>query len=283
MSALLARQAGAQLAALASLQPQGAVERSEAYDNIRKNSGSVEQLVAEAKKTRDAEFRRELLTRAAQLALDKGELRWAADLIVEANDKNGEPFIPHQDQFLGQVAQKALGKNDAEVAAYAAARIDDPLKRASAMQRLAIYYYEAQDLPRALEVMGDAVKLIEGSDDGVGKAMSMLSAVNAALRMDALRAVELAQSAVKAINNLPGRRPDDKPGSEGHLKHVEAMIDVANYLIPVFERLAQRDEGGTLNLAGRLRQQELRAAALFGVATGMDATSRKRPAATKSK
>lgn len=276
-------QAGAQLAALVSLQPREAVERGEAYDNIRKNSGSVEQLVGEAKKTRDAAFRRELLTRAAQLALDKGELKSAADLIVEANDKNGEPFIPHQDQFLAQVAQKALGKKDAEMAAYAAARIDDQLKRASATQRLALYFYETQDLPRALEVMGDAVKLIEGADDGARKAVSILSAVNAALRMDALRAAALADSAVKAVNNLPGRRPDDIPGSEGHLTHVEAMIDVAHYLIPVFDRLAQRDEGGTVGLAGRLRQRELKAAALFGVATGTDAAARKKPAAAPSK
>lgn len=276
-------QAGAMVAALASLQSREAAERGEAYDNIRKNNGSVEQLVDEAKKTRNAEFRRELLTRAAQMALDKGELKSAADLIVEANDKAGESFLPHQDQFLAQVAQKALGKKDAEMAAYAAARIDDPLKRAAAAQRLALYYHEAQDLPRALEVMGDAVKLIEGSDEGVGKVVSLLSAVNAALKMDALRAAELADSAVKAVNNLPGRRPDDKPGSEGHLKHVDAMIDVAYYLIPVFERLAQRDEGGTVGLAGRLRQRELKAAALFGVATVADAAARKKPAAAGSK
>jgi hypothetical protein len=47
--------------------------------------------------------------------------------------------------------------------------------------------------------------------------------------------------------------------------------------------LGQQDEGGTLGLAARLRAPGLRAAALFGIALGADATSHKKPAAAPSK
>jgi hypothetical protein len=149
--------------------------------------------------------------------------------------------------------------------------------------RLALYHHQAQDLARAAESLGDAVRLIEGAEDGSRKASLLITAVGVALRIDRLRAAQLAQSAVKAVNNLPDRRPGEKAGGEAHLKHVEMLMNVSYHLLPLFERLSRQDEVGALGLAGKLRQPELRAVAALAVARGVDAESRERPAPARPK
>lgn len=263
-------QAGAQLASLSSLVAKQVIESDETHENIRRNAETLAQLTSEAEKAQDATLKTELLTQAAQMALEEGQLRLAVDLILRAESGDKKVPVTYQDQFLGEVAQKAIGEKDDQASAYAAARITDPLKRASVIQRLALYYFEAQDFSRAQDALGYALKLIGGDEDDARKATAMLAIIPAFLKIDNSRANELARAAIRIINNIPTSDHRDKPGGEAHLKQVEAMMQVAYYLLPAFGRLAQQDEVGAFGLADTLQRHEFKAVAILGASVEMN-------------
>lgn len=264
-------QANVEAAALLSLVPRQDVERGDAYRSVGNNAvDSVESAIDEAEKSQDAALKREFLQRAAQSALEAGKLRQAVDLALRADTGMDEEHVAQRDQFLGEVVQRATQKKDADTLAYAASKIDAPLPRASALQRLSLLQYDAQDAPLARDTLDAALKLVEGADDGVSKASAMLTLVNTSSKVNSQRVAELLPSAIKSINNIPSPKAEDAKGGETRQKHVEAMMQLTYYLPPLFERLVQQDELGSLSLADKLQRQELRAAALIGAFAGLE-------------
>lgn len=268
-------QASAQTASLASLLPKQPAAQENAERSIQSSADQLAQMVAEADATKDEELRRELLGSAARKALDKGQMKLAVDLIMrlQPRGKDDERELTlYRDQFLGDVARQAAAKKDGEALAYAAASIQDPLQRAAVLQRLALSYYDAQDLGRAREVLSEAYKLIESADDDGRKAVALLNLATYFLKIDDARVLPTAQASVKIINGLPGLKPEEKKGSEAHQRHVQRLLQLAYGLIPVFQRLAQKDEAGAFALAGRFQQPELKATATLGAAMGIPVT-----------
>ena len=276
-------QAGAEVAALSTFLPREAVERAEAYNSIRGSAEPFEQTLSVAEKTQDTALKKELLLRAAQMAMDRGRLKQAVDLLLrgEAVAKTADPAQP--DQFLAEVAQKAAEKKDADALSYAEAKIVDPLRRALAVQRLAMLYYDAQDIPRAQDTLDVALKLAQSADDDARKATTMLTFVNTFLKVDDARAPELTQAAIKIINNLPTRKPDEKQSGRARQQQTEMLIQVAYYLPPVFERLVAKDELGAFSAADTIREQGLRAAAILGASMGLDRIEAKSTASSRGK
>lgn len=269
-------QAGAQAAALSTLIAEpaaGDAERASAEDNIRRSADRVEQLIEEAARARDAAYRRELLRRAARQALSEGRLRLAAGLCGRSAEGGDGASAERRDELLGDVARKALEKRDLDAFGHAAALIGDPLLRASAVQRLALHHHAGGDTPRAREALDDALKLAARAPEGAAKVTTLLAAVAASLKVDELRATEIAQSAVKALNGVPA---DGAAGGESRHRQVETALQIAYPLLPVFERLAQRDEAAAGALAGKIHRAELRAAALLGAAVGLDKAAAER-------
>jgi tetratricopeptide (TPR) repeat protein len=260
------------MSALASALPAQTFARDDADNNIRGSADQLAQTITEADAAKDEDLRRELLGRAAREALSEGQLTSAVDLIMRIkprDEKDSEEFISYRDQFLGDVVRSSITRKDYDALAYAATRIREPLQRATALQRLALYFFETKDTVRAREVLADALKIVESASDDAPKAAALLNLAVAYLKIDDMHVFPTIHAALKIIDNLPGLMPGVKPGSEAHLKYVQMLLQLAYNLVPVFHLLSQKDEIGTFSAANRLHLPELKASAILGASTGV--------------
>lgn len=257
-------QASALLASLSAGVPQTTAERADVSARVAQSGDELAQTLSEAEATKDAGHREQLLTDAAQLALKKDQLKAAVEIAmrIESEEKN---FPQWRDQFLGQVADRALAKKDAASAEAAAAKIGAPLARAAVLQKISLHLFESDEIARARETMGEVVRLALAADDGVAKARVLLETIPAFARIDSQRTPEVARSAVKIINGLPEPAAGEKPESAARVEHAKGLMTAAYHVIPAFRSLARQDEQGALGLAESVRQKGLKAVALFGV------------------
>lgn len=269
--------ASAQLAALTTRLPKQTLEREAVEERVAQSADPLGQLIIEAKATKDSALREELLTEAAQLARKKGQLKLAIDLVTEVNMLEGRRVL-WRDQFLGEIVGQALEKKEPSTALYAVAKVQSNLLRSAAMQKLALYFFDANDLAQARETLNVAAKLIEAAENNVDKTVALLRLVPVFAKVDSVRVPELAQTAIKAINNLPHPGREDKADGEAHKRYVKDLLQLAYNIIPVFSALAQKDCDGTFSLASGFQGPELKAAATLGTATGILTASEYTPA-----
>jgi hypothetical protein len=141
------------------------------------------------------------------------------------------------------------------------------LLRAPGLQWVASSYREAGGVVRAREVLDDATKLVESTDDA-RKVVALLQLAALYVKIDETRLLPNTQSAVKIIDALSSPKPEEKPGAETRHRHVEMLMQLAYVLFPAFQRLSRQDEVGTLALAESIRRADLRAAAALGASMG---------------
>lgn len=179
-------QAGALPASLALNVPRVITERAEVSGRVSQSADELAQLLSEAEAAKDAGARKRLLVHAAQVALGGGQLREAFEIVMRV-ESAGETFPHWRDQFLGEIAGRALAKKDVSLAESAAAKIGGRLERAAALQKISLHFFESKDLPRARETMGEVVKLALADDDGIDKARALLLTIPAFARIDEQR------------------------------------------------------------------------------------------------
>jgi hypothetical protein len=68
-------------------------------------------------------------------------------------------------QFLSELVKGAVENKDARLALAIASKIEMPLARAEALQRLALLFFNLKDLWKAKESLVESLKLIRGSDN----------------------------------------------------------------------------------------------------------------------
>jgi len=273
--------AAAQVTALTPPPTAATAERENAENNIRNSTDALAQMITEADRAEDKDLKMSLLGNAARRALEEGRLKLAVELMmrVEPKDKAREEyFVAYRDQFLGDVARRAVAKKDREALAYTAEHIHDPLQRASALQRLALMWHEAGDVLRAREVAGEAFKLLDAAKDDARKAVSLLNLATFFMRIDEASVQPTTQSAIKVINNLPAPKRDEKAGSEARNDYLDSLVGTSSSLAVVFQRLSQKDGGGAYSLASRLERPELKASAILGTLTGLPDLEAEAPA-----
>jgi hypothetical protein len=262
-------QAAAQVANLRAAFGTSLAARDEAAKRIEQSGDPLGQMVIEAEATKDASYRERLLTDAAQLAFRKGRLQLALDLAMKVESDEKE-FLLWRDQFFDGVLDRALKDGDLGIADKAVSLTASPLARATGMQKLALHFHRADDPVRAGQRLAESIKLIESAPQGPEKATAMFKTVPLSIRVDGQGALALARKAVKAINELPRPRAESEPGSEAHELYVsKTVIPLAWFIIPVFRALAEADEQGALAAADAINSRPLRAAAVFGAATGV--------------
>lgn len=122
---------------------------------------------------------------------------------------------------------------------------------------------------RAREVAGEAFKLPDAAKDDARKAVSLLNLTTFFMRIDEARVQPTTQAAIKVINNLPAPKRDEKAGSEARNDYLDGPVGIPSSLAVVFQRLSQKDEGGTYSLASRLERPELKASAMLGTLMGL--------------
>jgi len=159
-------------------------------------------------------------------------------------------------------------------------KIEMPLARAEAVQRLALLFFDLKDLWKARESLVESLKLVRASDNTPEKAITLLKSLRVVARVDQAMVPDVAEETIKALNALQFAAQNDKPQTEPTRR---ALMAVVWNTMPSFEALVQWDELGTLNFVDKIQRVELRTAAGFGAAKGIltiakakDATQQKR-------
>src|ERR1700687_5519643 len=258
-----------QVAAMARFNRQQ-LDLAEIHRRVEQSSDPVNQLITEANDGKNKAIQNDLLVEAAQRAQGEGRLKLAIDVVAGIEFKEEQKMEEQwRDQFLADVVKSAINKKDSDIARYGAGKIKSPFERASAMQEMAVYFFESRDLVSANQVLNEALKLILDSETSPAKALSLLRIVSAFERVDDSRVVEVTRLAIKAVNKIPAPAPSDKPGSNVRNEYVETLVAVASTLMPLFESMARKDEQRALSLAGEIERREESAPALFGTSMGI--------------
>jgi hypothetical protein len=230
---------------------------------------------SEAEDPDNKDIRNELLTVAAHIALNKQRLDLAIELITTLENKGqNEQLTLWHDQFLGDIVEAALKAKAPEIAEKAASKIKAPLKRTSAMQRIALHLFENGDSMNAQELLDDAAKVIASTEDNAAKAIAYLSLSNAYTKVNDLKVTETILAAIKVANNLPQPLPQDKHGSAVRDRFINDLSFIAWNLIPVFQGLAQKNQSEALLLSSKIQRRELKTTAEFGIYVGLGQTQR---------
>lgn len=279
LSAPMYARARAVMAMLTSRVPSKVIERRAVQARVENSSDPLRQLIVEADAATSDSDKDDLRTQAAHLALGKGEMRLAAELAAKTSAEGQHGMW--RDQFLEEIIDAAIKKEDEELSRYALSKMKTPLNRASAMQKLALFFFDSKDTVRAREWMNDTVKLIESSDNEFEKARKLFEIVSAYKKIDDSRVSELIQSAIKSCNRISKPSQNEKADNDARKAYAESLTNVTWHAIPAFRLLFQQDEIGAYSIAGSIQQPEIKAAALWGITSGALESGKSSNPATK--
>ena len=257
-------QAAAQLATVRSRLPNETVERSAIAERIRQSEDTLGQMITEANSATSPSVKNDLLIQAAQLALSKGKPQLAFDLAMStSSDDKSKSW---QLQFLSELVNGAVENKDAKLGLAIVSKIEMPLARAEALQRLALLFFNLKDLWQAKESLSESLKLIRASDNTPEKAIALLKSLRVVARMDQAMVPDVAEDSIKALNALQFATQHEKGPSEPTRR---ALMAVVWNTMPSFEALVQWDELGALGFVEKIQRVELRTVAGFGAAKGI--------------
>jgi len=266
-------QAAAQLATVRARLPNETVERSAIAERIRQSEDTLSQMITEANSASSPSVKNDLLIQAAQLALTKGKPQLAFDLAVStSSDDKSKSW---RQQFLSELVKGAVENKDAKLGLAIVSKIEMPLARAEALQRLALLFFNMKDLWQAKESLSESLKLIRASENTPEKAIALLTSVRVFARVDQAMVPDVGEETIKALNSLQFPTQNEKPQSEPTRR---ALMSVVWNTMPSFEALVQWDELGALNFVEKIQRVELRAVAGFGAAKGILAVAKTKDA-----
>ena len=257
-------QAAAQLATVRARLPNDTIERSAIAERLRQSEDTLSQMITEANSATSPSLKNDLLIQAAQLALTKGKLQLSFDLAMSASsDENSKTW---QQQFLSELVRRAVETKDAKLGLAIVSKMEMPLSRAEAMQRLALLFFNLKDLWKARELLVESLKLIRASDNTPEKAIAFLKSLRVVARVDQAIVPDVAEDSIKALNGLQFETAPKKAQTETTRT---ALMPVVWNIMPSFEALVQWNELGALNFVDKIQKVELRTVAGFGAAKGI--------------
>lgn len=254
----------AHLHRLSARLPRGETERLAAEQRVDQSPDPLAQLLVEADAAQSQTLKDGLLTKAAQLSLEKGNVRLAINLALRLRS-NGEAAALWSDQFIEGAIGYALDKGNIEVARYGTSQIRAAAIRSSALQKIALYFHTSGDITGAREMLDSAFKLIEILDDDANKVAALLDLSESFMKINRGKVSDLIRTVVKTINRMRSVRRDiDAAAGDGHMDDAEDAMKIAYRIGSAFQMLATVDESQALDLAKSIQLQGLRTAATFG-------------------
>ena len=260
--------AGAQQSQLAGQVPSGTRARLSIEKRMSQSSDPLAFLMAEKEAVTDASLKEDLQIRAAQLALERGQVRTAIDLAVKANPNNKEAML-WRDQFVEEAVGQAISRGEVEVAQYGARHVQSVGVRVSVLQKIAIHFQTSNDWSGARETLNSAITLTEAMTDNADKAAALLDLAGSSLKADEQQAHDLIRAAIRTINKTPAAR-------KVKAEDVEDTMKIAYRIIPTFQALSVAYKSFALDQAEDIQRPELKTAASVGVFTGPPAANDKK-------
>jgi hypothetical protein len=270
LSPVLYEQAMVQLSVISSRLPPENVSMQSIAERVKRSQDPLEAWIEEADSPENKVFRNDILTEAAQLALEKKKLELAIDIVSKIEIKDEDKNTPlWRAQFLEDVSDSALKVGKPDIARRAEERIEDVLTRTQALRKIVIYYLQTGDAASAEEFLGTALKLAASIVKASDRAAAYLDLTEACQRLDEGKLYDVISLAVKAINGMDAPDTQDKPGSPKRDGYARELSALSWRLTPAFQSLVSRNEDDAFYFAEAIQRREMRAAALLGIYMGL--------------
>jgi hypothetical protein len=241
--------------------PPSTVKTNEAYRRINESRDQLNALVSEAEASTDKGLKANLLTQAAQLALQKGKFRLSVELSdkIKANidEEKDQRFALWYDQFLSEVSNKALKVDDVDSSKYATERVINKITLANVLRNTALYYAK-RDSVSAADALDRALRLSANADNDLPKVYLLIRLISTAQKIDPNRVPEVIENTAKAINGLPHLGVDDKSETDNYKKYVSSIMTINERLVPVFDQLVKRNKSEAIDFAARINTKEIK-------------------------
>lgn len=259
--------ASARVTRLREYVPKRTLERMSLDKRISKSDDPLALLMLEKDSVSDPSLKEELQVEAARLALEKGKIRMAIELVTGLQPKSpGEQLW--RDQFIEKAVGSAAERGEMEVAQYGINQIQSATVKLSTLENVALRLQASNNSTGAREALNSALGLVKAWDDSADKAGALLDLADTFMKVDSSRAPEVAHAAVVTINNTPTLLRKADVAGDARLVEVENVMKVAYRMVPIFQLLSKANKPAALALAEQIRRQELRTAARVSVYTG---------------
>ncbi len=265
---LLAEARALQLALNARLS-KSASEARERENRIKESPDELSALISEAEKAEDEGVKYLLYVRAAKLSLKRQKFGLAVDLAgktIEETKAIPKTFREQwYDQFLREVVQSALKKDDVDSAKYAVKKMVDKLSMADALIATAKFYSGKKDMFSAIDAFDEALKLTEKVENSNLKIYTLFRLISSIQEIDKTRITEATAKTAKVIDKIPTLAIDDKPETKNYENYVTSVMATNHNLLPVISKLAKDDINKARDFANRINKREIKIIADFAL------------------
>lgn len=240
-------------------------ETIERTERIAQSADKLGAMISEAEKADEHSVKYTLYERAARLALSKKLFELAIEIIgktIENKESDTSPPLEFRiqlhDQFLVRVVEESLKKSDIASANLAIKKIDDLLIKAKSNIKMALFYYENQDVVLSTDSFNEALKLTKKYDNNFKKVYVCFQLISAIEKIDNNRISELVEVTSKTINSIPTLNIDDKPDTNNYNKYVSNVMAINLNWSVLISDLATNRSNEVSNLAERINKKEIK-------------------------
>jgi hypothetical protein len=154
-------------------------------------------IAGDARASSNETERDSLYARAALAWLAKGEINEAQSAARSISNRET------RDRVLAQIARRQTSEGRIDDAVAVALDIEDDTARVGALVKLAGAALASRDRVRAIELLDEAEAEAIKAQPSIARAQSLLTIVSSFSTLDTVRAFEVMQTAIKAINDIP--------------------------------------------------------------------------------
>jgi hypothetical protein len=240
-------------------------------EQLSESSSASEDLIAEADQTPSKSQRNQLLSQAAQWAMQKKKFPMCLEAIEKLDlDTPGitaDFWTNWNDQFVRDFVNAVLAEKKPELAEQGTGHVVGPYAKVQSLVMISQYWTKAHDNSSARRLLMQARKVADDATDYVAKAKAFLLLSALSNQTDSSEKTELVESAIKALNSvsIPDRGDDLRP----YQAYVWKLNGVESQVVTQFKDLTRNASEEALTLVERIDKPESRTFALLGILQGM--------------
>jgi hypothetical protein len=240
-------------------------------ERLNENSSASEDLIAEADQTQSKLKRNELLSQAAQLAMQSKKFSVCLEAIekldLDAPGMTADFWTNWNDQFVRDFVEAVLAAKKPELAEQGTEQVVGPYAKVQSLVLISQYWTKTHDNASARRVFMQARKAADAAPDYVDKAKAFLLLSGLSKQTGSSEKTELLDSAIRALNSAS--IPDRGDDLRAYQVYVWRLNGVESQVVAQFKDLTRNGSDEALTLVERIDKPESRTFALLGILRGL--------------
>ncbi len=253
--------------ALSSKRSEYEREKDGAMERINAAKDKLAQTISEAESAENPKLKDILWLQASVLALEEKKFRIAADSRMKMRELSSLYARARDFFYVEDILDPCLEENDIETAGYIVKLVKDTESQVQGLFKIAARLVELKRRETAFDTLDEGWKALEKAENKTSKIWTMQLAIPIALKIDKMRAFDMAGEIVKTVNRFPTPSPEDKPGTKTRLKYADTLTGISYNLDLIFRLLGKENMALADPISQGIQLKELRLAAQIALET----------------